>query len=107
MRLGYRERMSAHAFDATITIGDHHLAATGLEGRRADAVAAVRAAVEQMDGAHWIDVEAQNYPPQCSGWLIVYPQGQCITPDSSAWRDLRHRVEQIATAVMIALGTPF
>ena len=60
-----------------------------------------------MDGANWIDVEAQSYPPQCNGWVIVYPRGQCITPDTPSWRDLRHRVEEIATAVMVALGAPF
>jgi hypothetical protein len=40
-----------HEFDATISIGDHHLAAAGLEGRRTEAAEAVRKAVEGMDGA--------------------------------------------------------
>ncbi len=46
-------------FDATITLNDHHLAAAGLTGRKAEAVEAVRQAVERMEGAGWIGVDAQ------------------------------------------------
>jgi hypothetical protein len=49
--------------DATITVTDDHLAAAGLSAEEADAVVAVRAAIDRMDGAGWIDVEAQSYPP--------------------------------------------
>jgi hypothetical protein len=52
-------------FDATITIGHHHLRAAGLDAEQAAvaAVNAVRRAVERMDGANWIDVMASDYPP--------------------------------------------
>lgn len=36
-------------FDATITIGHHHLMAAGLDGRRAEAIEVVRKAVEAME----------------------------------------------------------
>jgi hypothetical protein len=96
-----------HEFDSTITLNDHHLAATGLSDRRADAVEAVRVAVEWMNGAGWIDVEAQSNPPSCHGWVIVYPRGHSITPETAEWRALRHRVEAVAMAAMTAAGTPF
>jgi hypothetical protein len=47
-------------FDTTITLNDHHLAAAGMTDRKAEAVEAVRRAVERMDGAHWIGVAAQS-----------------------------------------------
>jgi hypothetical protein len=56
-----------HDFDATITFNDHHLAAAGLTCRKAEAVEAVREAVERMDGAGWIDVEPESYPPSAAG----------------------------------------
>jgi hypothetical protein len=62
-----------HDFDATITFNDHHLAAAGLTCRKAEAVEAVREAVERMDGAGWIDVEPESYPPSAAGWVIVPP----------------------------------
>jgi hypothetical protein len=71
--------MNADPFDAVITLNDHHLAAAGLTGRKAEAVAAVRQAVERMDGAGWIDVEAQYFPPHLAGWVVVYPRGRCST----------------------------
>jgi hypothetical protein len=77
--------MEPDAFDATITLNDHHLEAAGLSGCKAQAAAAVREAVERMDGAGWIDVEAQSYPPDAAGWVIVYPQGRCIAPDTPEW----------------------
>jgi len=52
-------------FDAMITLNGHHLAAAGLSDRRAAAVKAVRQAVDWMEGAGWIDVEAQSYPLGC------------------------------------------
>jgi hypothetical protein len=43
--------MSTIAFDAVITLRKRHLVAAGLSGREADAVDAVRTAVEAIDGA--------------------------------------------------------
>jgi hypothetical protein len=60
----------------------HEAPAVTVSDRKHQAVAAVREAVERMDGAGWIDVEAQSYPPGASGWVIVYPQGRCTTPDT-------------------------
>lgn len=60
-----------------------------------------------MDGAGWIDVEAFDFPPQCPGWVIVYPLGHCITPDTPYWRELQHEVEVVAMGAMVALGAPF
>jgi hypothetical protein len=47
-------------FDPTITLNDHHLAAAGLTGRKAEAVEAVREAVGRMDGAGWFDVDGSG-----------------------------------------------
>ena len=94
-------------FDATITLCDHHLAAAGLSDCKAEAVEAVRQAVDRMDGAGWIDVEAQSYPPHCQGWVIVYPRGHCITPHSPQGWELQHQVEAVAMAAMVAVGAPF
>jgi hypothetical protein len=85
--------MSQCGFDATITLNDHHLEAAGLSGCKAQAIAAVREAVGRMEGAGSIDVEAESYPPGAAGWVIVYPRGRCVTPDTTGWRELRHRVE--------------
>jgi hypothetical protein len=89
------------------TLNDHHLEAAGLSGRKEQAVAAVREAVARIDGAGWIDVEAQSYPPGAAGWAIAYPRGRCVTPDTPGWRELRHRVETVATTALIAAGAPF
>jgi hypothetical protein len=43
--------MTHRRFDATITLNDHHLAAASLADRPAEAVAAVRRALDRMDGA--------------------------------------------------------
>jgi hypothetical protein len=99
--------MISGRFDAVITIGDHHLAPAGLAGRRSEAVAAVRTAVERMDGAGWIDVEAQSYPPELPDWVIVYPRGRSNIPDTPAWRELRRQVEAVAAAALVAAGAPF
>jgi hypothetical protein len=50
--------MHSLPFDATITLGDHHLAAAGLDPqqRPVTTVDVVRNAVQRMDGASWIDV---------------------------------------------------
>jgi hypothetical protein len=94
-------------FDAVITLNDHHLAKAGLTERRSEAVAVVRSAVERMDGAGWIDVEAQSYPPELPGWVILYRRGRGERPDTPAWRKLRHQVEQTATDALMAAGAPF
>jgi hypothetical protein len=86
--------MNADPFDAVITLNDHHLEAAGLTGRKGEAVAAVRQAVERMDGAGWIDVEIQSYPPGLPGWAVVYPRGRCGTPQTPAWCERRHQVER-------------
>lgn len=62
--------MADRGFDATITLNDHHLDAAGLSGRQAEAVAAVRQAVEGMEGAGWIGVEAQSYMVRRWGHLL-------------------------------------
>jgi hypothetical protein len=46
--------MSAVAFDAAIALHKRQLVVAGLSDRQADAVAAVRSAVEDMDGAGWL-----------------------------------------------------
>jgi hypothetical protein len=75
-------------FDATITINDHHLATAGMTNRPAEAVAAVRRAVEHMPGAGWINVEAQYFSPNLPGWVILCPAGHGAAPDTPDWRVL-------------------
>jgi hypothetical protein len=99
--------MAHDRFDACITLNDHHLAAAALSGRKTEAVAAVRQAVEQMAGAGWIDVEAHSYPANLPGWIILYPRGRAAAPDTPAWRELRHTVEVVATAALIGAAVPF
>jgi hypothetical protein len=95
--------MPTISFDAVITLNDHHLEAAGLTKRKALAVAAVREAVGRMDGAHWIDVEAETFPAWASGWVILYPWGRSDRPDTPEWRKLLALVEGVATA---AAGAP-
>jgi hypothetical protein len=91
-------------FDASITIGPHHLAAAGLEGQPDIALDVVRRAVRGMEGAKWIDVAAQCFPPECQGWVTIYPSGRCVTPETLAWQELRYTIETIALAAMTAAG---
>ena len=95
-------------FDATITIGHHHLRAAGLDPEQAavTGVTAVRRAIERMDGANWIDVMASDYPPATPGWVIVYPRGSSIPPDTPEWRERRSEVEDMAKAALIAAASP-
>jgi hypothetical protein len=95
--------MTTTSFDATITLNDHHLAIAGRSTPKADAVAAVRMAIEQMDGAGWIDVEAQPFPPELAGWVILYRPGRSDRPDTPAWRALSQRVEEGAVAALRAV----
>ena len=94
-------------FDATITIGHHHLRAAGLDPEQAavTGVTAVRRAIERMDGANWIDVMASDYPPATPGWVIVYPRGSSIPPDTAEWRERRSQVEDMAKAALIAAAS--
>jgi hypothetical protein len=94
-------------FDATFTLNDHHLDAAELSDRKYKGVAAVREAVARMDGAHWIGVDAQSYPPDLPGWVIAYPRGWCVTPDTPEWCELRQRVESVVTVVLVPVETPF
>jgi hypothetical protein len=80
--------MGHPGFDATITLNDHHLAAAGLSDKPGEAVAAVRQAVQCMDGAGWIDVEAHYFPPTLPGWVILYARGQSVMPETAEWRNL-------------------
>ena len=93
------------SFDATITLNDHHLATVGLSARRAEAVVAVRKAVQDMDGAGWIDVEAQPFPPDLDCSVILYPSGRSDRFDTPAWQTLHQKVEQTALAALRAAGT--
>lgn len=94
-------------FDATITVGRHHLAVAGVAFEKREAVAgAVRAAVERLTGAGSIDVSVQGYPPECPGWVIVHPQGRANTPDTPEWRTQRLLVEGAVRGALIALATP-
>jgi len=94
-------------FDPSTTIGPHHLAAAGLEGQPDTGLDAVRRAVRGMDGAGWIDVAAQCYPPECQGWVTIYRAGSCITPDTPAWHDWHHAIETVAMSVLAAAGASF
>jgi hypothetical protein len=96
--------MTHGGFDATITLNDHHLAKAGLTAHADAAVAAVRRAVETMDGAGWIGVAAQSYPPELPGWVILYPRGRGGTPDTPAWHELRCKVEAVVSAALLAAG---
>jgi hypothetical protein len=87
------------------TTSDHHLFTSGLSGPRA--VTAVRQAVKRMDGAGWIDVAAQSYPPNTPGWVILYPPGRATAPDMPEWQERRRQVEAIATAALVGVGAPF
>jgi hypothetical protein len=60
-----------------------------------------------MDGAGWIDVESESYPPGAAAWVVVPPPGRGVTADTPEWRGLWHRVEKAATAALIAIGAPF
>jgi hypothetical protein len=103
--LAHNAGMTRAGFDAMITLNDRHLAAAGLTGHPAEAVAAVRRAVQRVDGAGYIDIEEQSgRPPHWPGWVAVYPLGRSITPDTPEWRELRHAVEAVALAALTSAG---
>jgi hypothetical protein len=83
-------------FDASITLGLHHL------GRNtpAEAVAAAQLAVESMPGAFWVSVEyGGDYPPHLQA-VVVYPRGTCRIPATSVWERRRAAVEAVALRAM-------
>jgi hypothetical protein len=92
--------MAHPEFDATITLNDHHLAAAGISINPAEAVAAVRRAVECMAGAGWIDVEAHSYPVKLPGWVILYPPGHPVAPDTADWPERIRAVEGVVTEAL-------
>jgi hypothetical protein len=94
-------------FDATITLNDHHLAAASLTDRPAEAVAAVRRAVERMPGAGWINVEAHYFPPHTPGWVTLYLASHGAPPDTPEWQELQRSVERVAKAALVAAAVPF
>jgi len=73
--------MAHGGFDTTIALSDRHLNARMLSDRKDQAVPAIRDNIERMDGAGWIDPEAQSYPPGTVGCVVVYPPGRCVTAD--------------------------
>jgi hypothetical protein len=77
-----------------------------LSCRKDNAIAAVREAVERMDGAGWIGVAARRYPPGAAGWVIACPPGRCGTPGTPEWAELRQWVETVATNPLLAAGAP-
>jgi hypothetical protein len=100
--------MATLEFDATITISDCHLIAAGLCGRGTEAVAMVRQAIEGITGAGWIDVVASDFPPSLNhSWIVIYPRGRCITPETPLWTELRRRVEETARTALLVAGAPF
>jgi hypothetical protein len=94
--------MPATDFDATITIGHHHLLAAGLDPRQGCAaiVDAVRAAIQRMTGANWIDVMVGDFPPDCPGWVTLYPRASSARPDTPAWHARHHQVEEVVKAAL-------
>jgi hypothetical protein len=79
-------------FDASITLGAHHLG----QNAQAEAVAAARYAVEAMPGAFWVSVDyGGDYPPHLQA-VVVYPRGTCRIPATPAWVQLQAKVETVA-----------
>jgi hypothetical protein len=76
--------MAHDSFEACTTLNDHHLVMAGLVGREAEIVAGVRQAVGRREGAGWIDVEGGSWPANPPGWVILYPPGRAVAPDTVA-----------------------
>ena len=81
-------------FDVTITLTPHLLAGTPLLTRPADAVEAVRGAVENMAGAAWIDVAWLNVPG--GPWPVVERITVRGADDEAHEGALRSVVEMVA-----------
>lgn len=99
--------MSTVAFDAIITLHKSHLVAAGLSGRDADAVAAIRTAVEAIDGACEIDVAAYSFPTQLTDWVVLYPKGHGDRLQTQGSLALYQEVEKVALAALQAVGPPY
>ncbi len=97
----------SQTFDATITLNDHHPSSAGMFDRPADAVAAVRSAVQRIAGAERIDVEADSYPPSLPVWVTLHQPGRGSAPDTAKWRDLQRQVGMMATVALVGTGKPF
>jgi len=52
-------------------------------------------------------ITSNGYPPELPGWVIGYPWGRRVTPDTREWVELRERVEAVATAALVVAGAPF
>jgi hypothetical protein len=96
--------MSTIAFDAVITLHKRHIVAAGLSGRDADAIDAVRTAVEAMDGAAIIDVETYPFPTRLADWVVLYPK---VDVDALSMQTLRQSVQMIALEALQAVGQPY
>jgi len=89
-------------FDASIDLGGSHMPA-GLD--RAEAVAAVRAAVQALPGAGWIDVAF--YPPGIAvqgPWVRLFRPGGGGGPAGADGDALRGVVEGVALAAIAGLA---
>ena len=99
---------AAVTFDAVITL--HKRPPRGrrsFSGREADAVAAVRAAVEAMEGACSIDVEAYSFPTQLDDLVVLYPQDQYDRLQGWELETLHRKVEEVALAALQDVGLPY
>jgi hypothetical protein len=99
--------MSTVAFDAVITLHKRHLVAAGLSGRDADAVAAVRTAVEAIEGACAIDVETYPFPIRSVDWVVLFPKGESDRLRTLQSGALQRRVEDVALAALESVGPPY
>lgn len=90
------------AFDALIALAPDMLP-PGLS--RADAVRAVRAAVQVMPGAGWVGVEYHGVPSGLGlRWVEVFPPDSGLPLKGERWDALRATVERAARAALAALS---
>lgn len=89
------------AFDALIALAPDMLP-PGVS--RADAVRAVRAAVQAMPGAGWIGVEYHGVPSGLGlRWVEVFPPDSGLPLKGERWDALRAAVERAARTALVAL----
>ncbi len=88
-------------FDALIDLVANHLDAVGLSEKRAnEAAVAIRASVESLPGAGWIDVEYHGRMPPSSlasigdRWVQVFKAWNASKPEGPEWTRLRHEIEE-------------
>jgi hypothetical protein len=81
-------------FDATISIGFHHIGSR----EPTEAVAAVHQAVADIPGAECVDVEYTNVCPKSWGAAAVRPAGSRNIPNTPEWRRLKDYVEEVVLA---------